>query len=471
MFKKFTSEPRILGIQFFSSVLFLLVLLNLNMLPMSYFVVLSVIIFIFFFFIFLKVLQNRKRKRMYNSFKFLSFFTSVCLLISTVYVVQGNSFLNSITGNNYQVHTMSLIILNDSEYDSVEDLDGCIVGINQVVDTNNVLYAVDMLSKEVNFTQSDKSTFESLADALYNESVSAILVSEVYRTTIQNYYENFDAETTVLWSYGITEEIEDFAKTVSVTNTPFNIYISGIDTYGNVNTVSRSDVNMVVTINPVTKEILMTTIPRDLYVPLATSGQEDKLTHAGAYGIQESVQTIENLLDIDINYYARVNFTSIVDIIDAIGGVSVYSKYAFTTLHGNYWINQGYNTMDGDKALCFVRERYSLPNGDYDRGINQTELLKGMIEKVISPTIITNYSSILSAIDGCFTTNMASSDLTSLIKMQLNNMASWTFETQQINGTGGMDYTYSYPSQKLSVQYPDSESVLEVSNKIKSMQN
>ena len=162
-----------------------------------------------------------------------------------------------------------------------------------------------------------------------------------------------------------------------VTEKPFNVYVTGIDTYGSVSTVSRSDVNLIVTVNPKTKQILMTSIPRDCEIELHKNGKMDKLTHTGIYGVEETISTIEDFLDLDVNYYARTNFSGITNIIDALGGVTVDSDYEFTTRHGNYHIVKGENELDGDKGLCFVRERYNLPSGDYDRGRNNFRKIYG----------------------------------------------------------------------------------------------
>ncbi|WP_249029410.1 LCP family protein [Tannockella kyphosi] len=470
MIKKVTKTSTIAIMQLLATMVLLVVIYQLNMIPFKFLIVIIAILILFFIFMFRKMKKNEKRKR--NIFyKLISVLVSVCMLIGSVYILQGSNLLSSITGGTTQVQTVSVIVLNDSGYEELTDIDGLSLGVNLNTDEANISQALSSLEEEISVSQVESSGFADMAESLYNGEVDAIIMNEVYRTTMENTYTNFDSETTVIWTYEIEEEIEDIAKEADVTNETFSIYISGIDTYGSVGTVSRSDVNLILTVNPTTKEILMTSIPRDMYVDVSYSTSlKDKLTHAGNYGINTSVETIENFLDIDINYYLKVNFTSLIDIVDALGGVNVYSQYSFTTLTGGYYISSGYNQLEGYEALCFVRERYSLPNGDYDRGINQTELLKAMIEKVISPTIITNYTSILNSIDGSFVTNMSESEIQSLIKMQISDMASWTFQTVQVEGTGGAyAYTASYPSQKLSVQYPVDSSVQEVSDYINAM--
>ncbi|MFQ7539032.1 MAG: LCP family protein, partial [Clostridium sp.] len=220
-----------------------------------------------------------------------------------------------------------------------------------------------------------------------------------------------------------------------VTSQPFNIYITGIDTYGTISTVSRSDVNMIATVNPKTHQVLLTSIPRDYYVPQpCQGGQTDKLTHTGIFGVDCTVETVENYFGIDINYYVRVNFSSVENIVDALGGINVESPIAFDAL--GYSFSAGTNSLNGKEALAFSRERYSLGGGDRDRGKNQMRVITGIINKAISPSIITNYTSILDAVSGSFQTNMSNSEMTSLIKMQINDMSGWDIEQIAVNGTG-----------------------------------
>ena len=299
-------------------------------------------------------------------------------------------------------------------------------------------------------------TYSQLSDALYTGKVDVIVVGEQYKSMLEVNHEGFDDETRIVKTY----EFEKKAKAVTtavtdVTEKPFTIYITGIDTYGSVSTVSRTDVNLLVTVNPKTKQILMTSIPRDCQINLHKNGKMDKLTHTGIYGVEETISTIEDFLDLKINYYARTNFAGITNIIDALGGVTVDSDREFTTLHGNYHIVKGKQEMDGDKALCFVRERKSFAAGDFVRGQHQQALLKAMLEKAMSPKIITNFQNILSAIEGCFETNMSSKEIKSLINMQLDDNAEWELFNVQIDGDGyTTEDTYSMHGAACYVMKP-----------------
>jgi LCP family protein required for cell wall assembly len=304
-----------------------------------------------------------------------------------------------------------------------------------------------------------------------NNKISAILVENSYKSMIDEQNEDFTNNTKTIYTFNINTKTEPIVKKVDVTNNPFNIYISGIDSYGSITSVSRSDVNIVITVNPNTHQVLLTSIPRDYYVKLyGKTGYKDKLTHAGIYGIDTSVKTIETLLNTEINYYVRINFSTLIKSIDAIDGVNVYSAYSFTSYDGHKFV-KGYNYMNGDEALSFSRERHTLPGGDRARGENQQAVITAIIKKVASPIIITKYDSILKSLEGTFQTNMPSSDILSLIKMQIDEMPSWDVSTFSLNGFDSHNYTYSYGSQMLYVMEPDMKTVEEGQKNISNIIN
>lgn len=281
----------------------------------------------------------------------------------------------------------------------------------------------------------------------------------------------FNTKTKVIYKFVIKLKSKTKAKDVNVTNKPFNIYITGIDTYGEITSVSRSDVNIVATVNPKTKQVLLTSIPRDYYVQLhGTTGVKDKLTHAGIYGVDKSITTIEDLLDIDINYYVKVNFTSLIDIVNALGGITVYSDYTFTTIDGVHF-TEGNNNMNGEQALSFARERKAFLEGDNQRGKDQQAVIAALIKKMCSKSIITKYDSILNSLNGKFQTNMSSNKITSLLKMQLNDMSSWNVSTYNLQGVNSSNYTYSGGNTKLFVMEPVLGSIEEAHNLINDVKN
>ena len=271
--------------------------------------------------------------------------------------------------------------------------------------------------------------------------------------------EDFYDKYKVIYRFSITEMVDDITKDVDVTKDTFNIYISGIDSYGNVNSLTRSDVNIVVSVNPKTNQILMINIPRDYYVKLHDTDSYDKLTHAGIYGVDMSVSTIEDLLDMEINYYLKVNYNALVKLVDALGGVDVYSKYSFKSAGHGYYFKKGYNHVTGLEALDFVRTRKAFEEGDRVRGENQQAMIQAIIKKGTSGTILTRYTSILNSLTGSFITNISTDKITDLVKMQLDNMPSWNITSISLSGSDGAEYTYTYPTQVLYVMIPNEETV------------
>ena len=279
----------------------------------------------------------------------------------------------------------------------------------------------------------------------------------------------FVEKTKVIYKFTIIVKTSSVSKDLDVTRKPFNIYISGIDTYGEISSVSRSDVNMVVTVNPKTRQILLTSIPRDYYVPLhGKTGYNDKLTHAGLYGVDTSIQTVEDLLDIDINYYVKVNFSSVIKIVDALDGVEVLSDYSFTSIDG-YNYTKGYNKVNGEEALSFARERKAFSAGDNQRVKDQQALLEAMFRKCISPSMIVKYNSFLNSVEGSFVTNMPVDRLKALVKLQIAKKYKWIITANSLDGENSSNYTYSYSASKLYVMEPIEESVDYASKLIKSV--
>ena len=263
-------------------------------------------------------------------------------------------------------------------------------------------------------------------------------------------------------------EVEKVKKTTTdITKDSFVMYISGIDTYGNIGTVSRSDVNILIAVNPKTNKILLVNTPRDYYVKLHSKGSYDKLTHAGIYGIEESVNTLEDLYDIKIAYYIKVNFSSLIKLIDAIGGVEVDSKYAFS--YDGYTFRKGKNKLYGKAALAFSRFRKGLPEGDISRGENQEAVIKAIIDKITSPSIITNYSSIIGSLEKSFVTNISTEDIYKLAKYQMNNTVNWEVTNANALGYDSFDVTYSTGRTKLYVMKQNDSSILSVKTSLKSL--
>lgn len=476
---KLFSRRILLLIQFIVSIIFLGCIYILKMLPFKYFIALVVVIFLLWLLSSILIKSGIRKKKRENKYtrlvfgKLLSLALSIALGFVSVMAFKGNSFLSNITGSFTQTRVICMYVKKDSIYQSLSDIeDNTEIGIASEKGSKNITSAIaeieDKTKKE--FQTKDYKDYSSLGDAIMDEDVDVIVADNAYMALLEANHEGISENLKSLYKVEIQEKLNSVTQETNVTKNPFIVYMTGIDTYGTVSAISRADVNLAVCVSPIQKQILIVSIPRDTQVNLHKNGKMDKLTHSAMYGINETISTIEDFLDLKVNYYAKTNFSGITNIIDALGGVIIDSPYDFTTLHGHYHIKKGINKMNGDKALCFVRERYSLPRGDFDRGRNQQRLLKAMINKAISPKIITNYSNILQAVEGCFETNMSSEDIKSLVQMQLDDMAKWKMYNVQLTGESEISYkTYSMKGKKCDTIKPNKKSlngIIKVINKI-----
>lgn len=398
----------------------------------------------------------------------------LCALICFFYIgggyycVNTYSAIDEMAGQQVKVDEISCIVLKDDSAQSIYDTKDYTFGIlaaNDRENTNKALAEVQAaIGKEpATIEYQDNDT---LIDALYAKDVKVIVINEANRSPIEEYYKTFSDDTRVLNTHKVETVIQEDEKLDDITKTPFNVYLSGIDVYGSIKATSRSDVNVIVTVNPNTKQILLTSTPRDYYVPLTVSnGIPDKLTHAGIHGVDCSIGTLENLYGIDIDYYVRVNFTSVRKIVDLLGGVKVYSDYDFTSDWGPSF-KKGYNQVNGKQALAFCRERHHFANGDYQRGRDHQHMIEAILNKAMSPDILPNYADLLKTASKNFQTNMSTKEITALAKMQLNDMSQWTIKYANAAGQGASKTTYSYQSRKLYVCVPDYNSVAKITKRI-----
>lgn len=398
----------------------------------------------------------------------------LCALICFFYIgggyycVNTYSAIDEMAGQQVKVDEISCIVLKDDPAQSIYDTKDYTFGIlaaNDRENTNKALAEVQAaIGKEpATIEYQDNDT---LIDALYAKDVKVIVINEANRSPIEEYYKTFSDDTRVLNTHKVETVIQEDEKLDDITKTPFNVYLSGIDVYGSIKATSRSDVNVIVTVNPNTKQILLTSTPRDYYVPLTVSnGIPDKLTHAGIHGVDCSIGTLENLYGIDIDYYVRVNFTSVRKIVDLLGGVKVYSDYDFTSDWGPSF-KKGYNQVNGKQALAFCRERHHFANGDYQRGRDHQHMIEAILNKAMSPDILPNYADLLKTASKNFQTNMSTKEITALAKMQLNDMSQWTIKYTNAAGQGASKTTYSYQSRKLYVCVPDYNSVAKITKRI-----
>lgn len=461
IYKLFSSLLGLITLLFVGSIIYLNVL-NFLLLVIA----LVVISFISIFTILLMTKSKKKKTGLCISvililiYSFLSF-----------YILKTTDFLNKLN-LNYKTYNYSVVVLKTSPYKKLKDINGLNIGY-YADESPETTKALDKVQKKVELETTSYEDNHTLANELLDEKVDAILIEnshlEMLNENIGIEEGSFKDRIRTIYTFQIIVNTGNIAKDINVTKKPFNIYVSGIDTFGEISSVSRSDVNMVITVNPETRQILLTSIPRDYYVKLHNkTGYKDKLTHAGLYGVDMSIETLEDLLDIEINYYVKVNFTSVIDIVNAIGGVKVYSDYTFTSLD-NYNYTKGYNQVNGEQALSFARERKAFAAGDRQRVKNQQAVFKAIFEKCTGKSIIAKYSKLLDSLQGKFVTNMSTARLTSLIRMQLSKNYEWNITSNSLEGGDGSNYTFSAPSVKAYVMIPKEESVMyakELINKV-----
>lgn len=370
--------------------------------------------------------------------------------LGNYYLYSTNTTLETVTDQgNKAKNTVSVVVLNSSGLENVNSLEASKLGVLKTIGNEATKKSLtDLKKNNVTYTKKTYDNMLGMLKALYDGEVDAIVLNEAYRSNVCDLedYANFNNDTKVIHkTVYYTKENSSSLAVSDITSKPFNILISGNDSFGSLDENSRSDVDMLVTINPVTSTILLTSIPRDSYVKEVCNdyacnyGVYDKLTHTGIYGVDTTKDTIENMLDIDINYVYRVNFTSMIDIVDALGGVDVtvpegmaVSKfYTNSNLEG---VHEGENHLDGKRALAYSRERKAYLDGDLQRARNQQQVLQAMFKKATSPEIIKNYTSLLKALIGAFDTNMTTKEITSFIKYQIQAKPSWKFEQFVLKG-------------------------------------
>lgn len=425
-------------------------ILKLEILPSN--ILLPVILVIILFSLILLLLINFCAHGLVTKiiFSFLVILISVAYGLGDYYLYSTASTLNIVTEQAAKSkNTVSLIVMAESTKTDVQDINGSKIGVLKNINKEGTKKSLNDISKQnIGYSTEKFDNVPAMLQALYEGEVDAIILNEAYRSNVSEIenYGNFNNETKVIHqTVYYTKEANNSLAVSDITSKPFTILITGNDSFGTLDEVSRSDVNMIVTINPLTSTILMTSIPRDAFVTevcddyACNYGVEDKLTHTGIYGADTTKDTLENLLDIDINYIFRVNFSSMIDIVDALGGIdidvaegmAVSRFYSDSTLEG---VHEGQNHLNGKRALAYSRERKAYLDGDVQRARNQQQVLQAMFKKASSPEIITKYSNILKAVGKAFDTNMTTKEITSFIKYQLQANPSWKFEQYVLKG-------------------------------------
>ncbi len=381
-------------------------------------------------------------------------------------VVNFSSRLNS--NSAFAEYEMSIIVPATSDITDISQLSSVMAPSDY--DQENVTALLDDVSKmkSVQLSKTPTSSYLTAYQSMMNGETQAMVFNGVFTNILESEDPDFSNKVRKLYTFKVTKQVETTVEQAS--GDSFNIYISGIDTYGPISSVSRSDVNIIMTVNRATHKILLTTTPRDSYVAIADGGQNqyDKLTHAGIYGVDASIHTLENLYGIDISNYVRLNFTSFLQLIDLVGGIDVYNDQEFTS--GEYHFPVGNVHLDAEKALIFVRERYSLANGDNDRGKNQEKVIAALIKKLSAPENLKNYQAILSGLEDSIQTDLSLETIMSLVNTQLESGTQFTVESQALTGSGRMDLpSYAMPSSQLYMMEIDQNSLTNVKSAIQSI--
>jgi transcriptional regulator len=455
-------------------IVFGIMLYVLDMIPFKYLIIFYIVFGLLYLYLFITSFPKKiKNKFKISSCVFLILFGTI-FGVGIKYLNDTMDFVGVISKDLFQKEVYYVMTLENSKYKDIKDLNGKSIGIYS---SKNSTKASNELNKKIKNISKEYKNVVELFEDLQDNKIEAVLINESTKNLLDTDLADMKLKLKEIYKVYVSIEKTDIVKVVDITKKPFNIYVAGGDAYGSIDNVTNTDVNMIITVDPVNRKVLLTSIPRDYYVNLPSFGDDayDKLTHAGYYGIEESAKAIENLLDIDINYYVKVNFSTIEGVIDAIEGVDVDSDYSFKAdIYPDYFtFKKGMNHLNGKQALAFARERHSFKDGDVQRVKNQQKVLTAIIKKVTSSTtLVTNFSQILDSVGNSFSTNIETKNINRFIKMQLNDMRGWSIESQNLIGTDlYTKETYTYPSLELYVMKQDKESVDAAKEKIKGYLN
>jgi len=375
--------------------------------------------------------------------------------------------------------SIDVFTLKTGGVSDIQQLAGQTVGIQESIDLSNQDYAIKVIDREI--TGDDIVTkaypdIYSAVEALYAGQVAAIMINESYVAIIADNADFTDFEAATNKVYQSTQSIKlsyDTSAVSNVTTEPFIMLVAGRDTYSydkiQTSSLGRSDVVMLLVVNPANKQILIVTVPRDSYVALGGDRTSmDKITHSTVYGIDCLVRTVNAFLGVKVNYFVRLNFQSVIDVVDAMGGITVDNPYEFTTTrwtlpHGDLiTYKQGVINLTGWQALHYARERHLIRDGvaigDEGRNMHQTIVMQAMIKKVTSVEMITHIGDLLQAINGTFTTDMNMNDVYALAQMQLDEMVDWDVESYHLTGKDGEAKSYAM-GRVLDMKFITKESV------------
>lgn len=462
---------KIISVIFLIEVLaFMALLLYTKLIPGRYMAAVCCVLFLLLVVVMFMVRRFRHRFRFWCG-TVLALLSTVVLGLGSRYIYQTVATLDNISGVNTEVAEIGIYVRSQDPAESLAAAASYTFGILAQLDRENTDRTLEQVQTEIGAPVATReyAGLADLADGLLNGDTGAVVLNKAYLDVLDQMqgYEEFDAQVREVNTRRVETVIERPAQEENTQESSrgnagdvITLYISGIDTRGALTAKSLSDVNIIVTINTRTRQALLLSTPRDYFVPLSISGGvPDKLTHAGIYGINVCMDTLSMLYDISIDYYFRLNFAGFINIIDALGGITVYSDYEFDSQNvAGYHFNQGENFLNGEQALVFSRERYSFSEGDRQRGRNQMAVIQAVIRKALSPELLMNYASVLEGVEGSFEMNVPYDVIASLVRRQLTNGGNWNVVSYSVDGTGDSQKPYSM-SQNAYVMIPDMSTV------------
>ena len=458
-------------IQLIASLVFLLSLRVLNLVPDRYLYTITAVLGVAWIIVLVNQLTTKKKG---IAGKVISVLLSIALAVGSFYAIRTDVTIEEVTaGGNKKLDEIAVAVRKDDPAEELADAANYNFGVQYTMRGDDIHATVDAINTALGTTIAT-TQYQNIADqfvALENKEVDAIIFNQAYQAIVADSGEGINTDVKIIYTYNIEVEVDNRAADVSVEEQAFVVYLSGIDVYGSIQTTSRSDVNILAVVNPKTHQILLVTTPRDYYVqiPNVSGDYKDKLTHAGIYGVNASMDTLSALYETEIDFYGRVNFTSLVTIVDALGGIEVDSEYAFTTSpQTGIWlqVNQGINYFNGEQALAFARERHRVTGGDNQRGKNQEAVIIAILRKAKTPAILSGANEILNSVSANVDTNMSQDQIRQLIKTQLDENASWKIKSMAATGVGDNQACFSSGSQLLYVMQPDLTSIQEIKDAI-----
>ena len=436
-------------------------------------IILIGVVFFFINFIFFKGLTSKLRVWVKNV---LSFFAILIVIVEIVFCVMGNKaidFLSSIIDTGIRTYTYDVYVLDKSEYQELKDLNNKLISY---INNDNINDINKELNKTIQYKTRISDDTNKLLEGIINEEVDAIVLDQSYIDVIKEYNESDFNKLRKIYTFEITTKIKVEKSSKNISNVPFVVYVSGIDTTGKISSNARSDVNILLAVNPNTKKVAIVSTPRDYYLELPSKGKKDKLTHAGLYGINESMKSLGKLYDVNVDYYLRINFTSFIDIIDTIGGIEVDVEDKFCESNEErsmkkndlICLEKGKQTLSGRQALAYARNRHGFSKGDISRGNHQMEIITAMINKMSTKDTLKNYNGLIDALKGKLLTNINIDDLYKIAKKELKDNSSYQVEsyTPEIQDMNKLADCYSIGDWAY-VLIGNDDSVNNISNKLK----